>query len=83
MLAEPAVIERLRGLGSETRPTTPEGFKAQRRRRRRQMDQGGGRRENSEGVSGFDAAAHRGMEFYFRLYHTLRRCRLPRRQPPA
>ena len=28
MLAEPAVIERLRELGSETRPTTPEGFKA-------------------------------------------------------
>jgi tripartite-type tricarboxylate transporter receptor subunit TctC len=28
MLAEPAVIERLRGLGSETRPTTPEGFRA-------------------------------------------------------
>jgi tripartite-type tricarboxylate transporter receptor subunit TctC len=28
MLAEPAVIERLRGIGSETRPTTPEGFRA-------------------------------------------------------
>ena len=27
ILAEPAVIERLRGLGSDTRPTTPEGFK--------------------------------------------------------
>jgi tripartite-type tricarboxylate transporter receptor subunit TctC len=28
MLTKPAVIERLRGLGSETRPTTPEAFKA-------------------------------------------------------
>ena len=28
ILAEPAVIERLRDLGSDTRPTTPEGFKA-------------------------------------------------------
>ena len=28
ILAEPAVIERLRGIGSEARPTTPEGFKA-------------------------------------------------------
>lgn len=27
ILAEPAVIERLRELGSDTRPTTPEGFK--------------------------------------------------------
>jgi len=28
ILADPAVIEQLRGLGSEARPTTPEGFKA-------------------------------------------------------
>jgi tripartite-type tricarboxylate transporter receptor subunit TctC len=28
MLAEPAVIERLRDIGSETRPTAPEGFRA-------------------------------------------------------
>ena len=28
MLAEPAVIERLRGIGSETQPTTPKGFRA-------------------------------------------------------
>jgi tripartite-type tricarboxylate transporter receptor subunit TctC len=28
MLAEPMVIERLRDIGSETRPTTPEGFRA-------------------------------------------------------
>lgn len=28
ILAEPAVIERLRGIGSEARPTTSEGFKA-------------------------------------------------------
>lgn len=27
ILAEPAVIARLRELGSDTRPTTPEGFK--------------------------------------------------------
>jgi hypothetical protein len=27
VLAEPAVIERLRELGSDTRPTTSEGFK--------------------------------------------------------
>jgi tripartite-type tricarboxylate transporter receptor subunit TctC len=27
ILAEPAVIERLRELGSDMRPTTPEGFK--------------------------------------------------------
>jgi tripartite-type tricarboxylate transporter receptor subunit TctC len=28
ILADPAVVERLRGLGSEARPTTPEGFRA-------------------------------------------------------
>ena len=28
ILAEPAVIERLREFGSETMPTTPDGFKA-------------------------------------------------------
>jgi tripartite-type tricarboxylate transporter receptor subunit TctC len=28
ILAEPTVIEQLRGLGSEARPTTPDGFKA-------------------------------------------------------
>ena len=50
ILADPAVVERLRGLGSDARPTTPEGFRDARRRRRREMDQGGGRGEDPEGL---------------------------------
>ena len=57
ILAEPAVIERLRELGSDARADHARGFKAARRRRRREMDQGGRRRQYPEGVSRPKSAA--------------------------
>ena len=50
-LAEPSVIERLRKLGAELTPTTPEAFEGARGVGHREVDQGDQRREHSEGVA--------------------------------